>query len=167
MVIPGKVNGAHHIHDYVGNLSTGAYSTAESLVATDATSTNGNRSNYFWPVLRNAAAKGTDDTGDAGLDGNIGDILRPASVQLQFRGSPAEQVTAMSDNLVITTGEPRQRLTAGYTRRGQAPVLRTAPPPSTRCIAGHQLVRILGFPSCGDAKNLDSADQHVVSTKES
>jgi hypothetical protein len=77
MVAQGKVNGAHHIHDYVGNLSTGAFSTAESLAAADATCTNGNRSIYFWPVLRNTTAKGTDATGDAGLDSNVGTSCGP------------------------------------------------------------------------------------------
>ncbi|MGH3718671.1 MAG: hypothetical protein ACRDRI_07490 [Pseudonocardiaceae bacterium] len=56
---PGKVNAAHHIHDYVGNLSTDAFSTAERLAAAGTTCTNGDKSAYLWPVLRNINAKGS------------------------------------------------------------------------------------------------------------
>jgi hypothetical protein len=89
MVVPGKVNGAQHIHDYVGNLSTNAFSTDESLAAADTTCTNDDKSTYFWPVLRNTRVKGIDAKADGGgRDGNVGEILRPARAQLQFRGNP-------------------------------------------------------------------------------
>lgn len=52
IVSPGVTNGAHHLHDYVGNLSTDAFSTDESLAAAGTTCRLGDKSTYFWPVLR-------------------------------------------------------------------------------------------------------------------
>ncbi|MEU5691712.1 DUF1996 domain-containing protein [Actinosynnema sp. NPDC020468] len=49
---PGVRNGAEHLHDYVGNESTDADSTNESLLAADTTCRNGDQSAYFWPVIR-------------------------------------------------------------------------------------------------------------------
>ncbi|MGW5746978.1 DUF1996 domain-containing protein [Amycolatopsis sp. NPDC003861] len=49
---PGVRNGAQHLHDYVGNLSTNADSTNESLLAAGTTCRNGDKSAYFWPVIR-------------------------------------------------------------------------------------------------------------------
>ncbi|GAA3464869.1 DUF1996 domain-containing protein [Saccharothrix longispora] len=49
---PGVAHGAQHLHDYVGNLSTNAESTNQSLLAAGTTCRNGDKSTYFWPVLR-------------------------------------------------------------------------------------------------------------------
>ncbi|XVV06765.1 DUF1996 domain-containing protein [Actinosynnema sp. CA-248983] len=49
---PGVRNGAQHLHDYVGNVSTDADSTNESLQEADTTCKNGDKSTYFWPVVR-------------------------------------------------------------------------------------------------------------------
>ncbi|MBP2471265.1 hypothetical protein JOF53_000137 [Crossiella equi] len=49
---PGVRNGAEHLHDYVGNLSTNADSTNESLARAGTTCKNGDKSTYFWPVVR-------------------------------------------------------------------------------------------------------------------
>ena len=49
---PGIRNGAQHVHDFVGNLSITADSSDESLAASDTTCVNGDRSSYFWPVVR-------------------------------------------------------------------------------------------------------------------
>ncbi|MGM1063019.1 DUF1996 domain-containing protein [Saccharothrix sp. Mg75] len=49
---PGVAHGAQHLHDYVGNLSTNAESTNQSLVAAGTTCRNGDKSTYFWPVVR-------------------------------------------------------------------------------------------------------------------
>jgi hypothetical protein len=54
---PGVKNGAQHLHDYVGNLSTNADSNNKSLQAAGTTCKNGDKSAYFWPVVR-------IDTGD-------------------------------------------------------------------------------------------------------
>jgi hypothetical protein len=49
---PGIKNGAQHVHDFLGNLSITADSTDESLEASDTTCVNGDKSSYFWPVVR-------------------------------------------------------------------------------------------------------------------
>ncbi|MFI5612181.1 DUF1996 domain-containing protein [Amycolatopsis sp. NPDC051903] len=49
---PGVRNGAQHLHDYVGNLSTNADSTNRSLAQAGTTCKNGDKSTYFWPVVR-------------------------------------------------------------------------------------------------------------------
>ena len=54
---PGIRNGAQHLHDYVGNLSSNADSNNKSLLASGTTCKNGDKSAYFWPVVR-------IDTGD-------------------------------------------------------------------------------------------------------
>ncbi len=49
---PGIRNGAQHLHDYVGNLSTNADSNNNSLLGAGTTCRNGDESAYFWPVVR-------------------------------------------------------------------------------------------------------------------
>ncbi|RSM61079.1 hypothetical protein DMH03_20440 [Amycolatopsis sp. WAC 01376] len=49
---PGVRNGAQHLHDYVGNLSTNADSDNDSLLGAGTTCENGDESTYFWPVVR-------------------------------------------------------------------------------------------------------------------
>jgi hypothetical protein len=49
---PGVRNGAQHLHDYVGNLSTNADSNNKSLDKAGTTCKNGDKSTYYWPVLR-------------------------------------------------------------------------------------------------------------------
>jgi hypothetical protein len=49
---PGVKNGAEHLHDYVGNLSTNADSNNKSLQKAGTTCKNGDKSAYFWPVVR-------------------------------------------------------------------------------------------------------------------
>jgi hypothetical protein len=64
---PGIRNGAQHVHDYVGNLSINADSTDESLEDSETTCVNGDRSAYFWPVVRintQANAGGEEPMGD-------------------------------------------------------------------------------------------------------
>ncbi|GHG39980.1 MULTISPECIES: DUF1996 domain-containing protein [Amycolatopsis] len=49
---PGIKNGAQHLHDYVGNVTTDADSSLKSLLAGGTTCKNGDKSAYFWPVIR-------------------------------------------------------------------------------------------------------------------
>jgi hypothetical protein len=49
---PGVRNGAEHLHDYVGNLSTNADSNNKSLLQAGTTCKNGDKSTYYWPVVR-------------------------------------------------------------------------------------------------------------------
>jgi hypothetical protein len=168
MVAPGKRNGAQHVHDYVGNLSTNAFSTDESLHAAGTTCANNDQSTYFWPVLRNTAEEGNDAQVDGGgLDGNVGEILRPATAQLQFRGNPISKVTPMPDDLTMIMGDAKavtngdDNAKAAWTCTGFEDRTTAKYP---LCPQGSQLMRILDFPSCWDGKNLDSADHrtHVL-----
>ncbi|MCU7728327.1 DUF1996 domain-containing protein [Actinoplanes sp. KI2] len=49
---PGIKNGAEHVHDFVGNLAITANSSDADLVASGTTCRNGDKSSYFWPVVR-------------------------------------------------------------------------------------------------------------------
>lgn len=65
--LPGRggSNGAHHVHDYVGSLTTNGSSTDESLATGGTTCRLGDRSAYFWPVLRSRQdVAGGDVTGE-------------------------------------------------------------------------------------------------------
>jgi len=49
---PGIKNGAEHVHDFVGNLAITANSSNDDLDASGTTCKNGDKSSYFWPVVR-------------------------------------------------------------------------------------------------------------------
>ncbi len=163
MAAPGKRNGAQHVHDYVGNTSTNANSTDDSLAAAGTTCANGDKSTFFWPVLRNLNGQGPDVGADGGsLDGNVGSILRPISADLTFHGHGSEPVKPLPPHLMIITGNAKAKAQDGknanakYTCTGfenrvtdQYPV----------CPAGSHLERILDFPNCWDGQNLESKDQ--------
>src|SRR5207248_6639837 len=77
---PGVKNGAQHLHDYVGNLTTNADSNNQSLLKGGTTCKNGDQSAYFWPVIRIDTAdkatqqgknqKAKQDQAKAGLNQN-------------------------------------------------------------------------------------------------
>jgi hypothetical protein len=158
VTMPGERGGAHHTHDYVGNLSTNAMSTDASLAAAPTTCSNGDRSTYYWPVLRLAG----DDPAEHGP------AVPPAAVLVQYRGSPVSHTVPMPRFLRIVTGDAMAHTAnpphvtrvswtcAGFTDR------RTDHYP--RCPAGHRLLRIFDFPSCWDGRHLDSPTHrtHVV-----
>ncbi|WP_246075070.1 DUF1996 domain-containing protein [Nonomuraea terrae] len=164
IVAPGVSNGAHHLHDYVGNLSTDAFSTDESLEAADTTCRQGDKSTYFWPVLRDR----TSDANAGDPDGNVGQILRPRSVRLEFRGNPASEVVAMPRFLRLITGDAKAATNGGAEARAAWTCSgfqnRISPDKYPLCPRGSQVVRILDFPSCWDGQNTDSANHrtHVV-----
>ncbi|MFG3436010.1 DUF1996 domain-containing protein [Nonomuraea sp. NPDC047897] len=163
IVAPGVSNGAHHLHDYVGNLSTDAFSTDQSLAAAGTTCRLGDRSTYFWPVLRDR--KVDDNIEDP--DGNVGRVLRPRQVILQFRGNSVSRVSPMPRFLRLITGDAKAATNGGanaraaWTCSGFNNRITTKYP---LCPRGSQVVRILDFPSCWDGQNTDSANHrsHVV-----
>jgi len=169
IVAPGVVNGAHHTHDYVGNLSTDGFSTNESLAAAGTTCARGDRSTYFWPVMR---IRGEQDTtaqaAQSAADGNIGRIVVPSSVSLQFRGNPRSKVTAMPRFLRVITGDAKAATNGTANARAQWTCTgftdRIVTDKYPLCPRGSRLVRILDFPSCWDGRNTDSADHrtHIV-----
>ncbi|HEU5160013.1 MAG TPA: DUF1996 domain-containing protein [Streptosporangiaceae bacterium] len=160
---PGVENGADALQDYVGNLSTNASSTDESLAAAGTTCRLDDRSTYYWPVLRVPGAAGNRGTSAE----NVGQVLRPSSVILQFRGSPRGDVVAMPRFLRIITGNPKAATQNGADARAAWSCLGFTDRVTTKyplCPRGSRVVRTLDFPSCWDGRNTDSADHrsHVV-----
>lgn len=160
---PGVSNGAHHMHDYVGNRSTNGFSTDRSLGGAGTTCARGDRSAYFWPVLR---VRGDNDTPDP--EGNTGTILTPSAVDLEFRGNARSPVTAMPRFLRVVTGDAKAftngpgKARARWTCTGFEDRRLTERYPL--CPEGSGVVRVLDFPGCWDGRNTDSPDHrdHMV-----
>ncbi|MGS2643091.1 DUF1996 domain-containing protein [Streptosporangium sp. LJ11] len=163
IVAPGVTNGAHHVHDYVGNLSTDGFSTDQSLAAAGTTCALNDRSTYFWPVLRDR----TSDANADDPDGNVGTIMQARQVSLQFRGNPVSRVSPMPRFIRMITGDAKAATNGGanalakWSCTGFTNRITTKYP---LCPRGSQLVRILDFPSCWDGQNTDSANHrtHVL-----
>ncbi|GGX97932.1 DUF1996 domain-containing protein [Streptomyces hiroshimensis] len=167
IVTPGVRNGAHHMHDYVGNKSTDAFSTDASLAAAGTTCTNGDKSTHYWPVLRVLDGKAAPDARapGGGHDGNMGTILRPASVTLQFRGSPVAKVTAMPRFLRIITGDAKA-LTNGTANANASWSCvgfenRQLKDKYPICPNGADVVRTFAFQNCWDGRDTDSANHRT------
>lgn len=165
IISPGVTGGAHHAHDYVGNVSTNAFSTDASLAAADTTCGDGDRSTYFWPVLLAPGASAGQNS--SGHGGNLW-IQTPQSVLIEFRGSPVSNVVAMPRFLDAFTGNPH-----GFTEGGAGAehVQWSCSGDRTRitrqyplCDEGQQVIRVFDFPSCWNGKALDSPNHksHLV-----
>jgi hypothetical protein len=168
IVAPGVSNGAHHMHDYVGNLSTDGFSTNDSLAAAGTTCRFADRSAYYWPVLRRLGVTGADSAAaGGGTDGNVGRILSPTSVSLQFRGNPRSKVVAMPRFLRIITGDAKAVTNGPANARAQWTCAGFTDRVTTKyplCRNGQGVQRILDFASCWDGTNVDSANHraHIV-----
>ncbi|GAA2099846.1 DUF1996 domain-containing protein [Actinomadura alba] len=165
IVAPGVSNGAHHVHDYVGNVSTDGFSTDESLAAAETTCQSGDKSVYFWPALRRTDQEGTDaDAPGGGLDGNVGRVLTPTTVTLQFRGNPTSRVVAMPRFLRTVTGDAKATTNGPANARAQWTCSGFTNRVTTKyplCPRGSRVTRILDFASCWDGANLDSANHRT------
>ncbi|MER6237720.1 DUF1996 domain-containing protein [Streptomyces clavifer] len=165
---PGVSNGAHHMHDYIGNQATDAFSSDDDLAGGETTCRNqGDRSTYYWPVLRLQNGQDEDDV-DAdggGKDQNTGEIQTPSQVTLKFVGSPAGKVTAMPRFLRIITGDAKAftngdaNANASWSCTGfENRQLKDKYP---ICPEGSQVVRSFAFQSCWDGRNTDSANHRT------
>ncbi|WP_393057314.1 DUF1996 domain-containing protein [Streptomyces sp. LN549] len=165
---PGVGNGAHHMHDYVGNQATDAFSGDDDLAAGDTTCRNqGDRSTYYWPVLRlqNGATENDADADGGGKDQNTGEIQTPSQVTLRFAGNPTGKVTAMPRFLRIITGDAKAftngdaNANASWSCTGfEDRQLKDKYP---ICPEGSQVVRSFAFQSCWDGRNTDSANHRT------
>lgn len=162
MAAPGKRNGAQHTHDYVGNTSTNGNSSDDSLEAAGTSCRNGDKSTFFWPVLRDLNGTGDDVGQDGGsLDGNVGRILTPTKAQLTFRGHGDEKVEPLPAHLMMIMGNAKAKAQDGknanskYTCTGFEDRVTDKYPV---CPSGSNLVRLLDYPSCWDGQNLESKD---------
>lgn len=147
---PGVPGGAHHVHEYVGNLTTNAFSTDRSLEAGGTTCATGDRSTYYWPVLRVSHR-----------------IVPPSQVRIAFQGNGLTEVVAMPRFLRMSTGDSRAVTDGGKFARARwscsgAPERMTTRYPL--CPRGQLVMRTFTFPSCWDGLRTDSPNHrgHVV-----
>ncbi|WP_413756863.1 DUF1996 domain-containing protein [Streptomyces sp. MMBL 11-3] len=171
IVAPGVTNGAHHLHDYVGNQNNDAFASDEDLAASETTCQNqGDKSSYFWPVLRlQDGSQDFDQNNDGGgKEGNVGKILQASQAQLKFVGNKKGNVVAMPTALRIITGDAKAFVNGlanantnwsctGFENRqltDKYPI----------CPRGSSVVRTTNFQSCWDGQNIDSANHrsHVA-----
>jgi hypothetical protein len=163
IVAPGNENGAEHTHDYVGNLDSDGFSDNESLAAAGTTCENQeDQSAYFWPVVR-VRNEGSDAVDPLNAH-NVGDIQRPVSAKLEFRGNAVDQVEAMPQFIRVLTGDAKSSTNGGananakWTCTGFEDRITTKYP---ICPEGSQTVRIADFPGCWDGQNTDSANHRT------
>ncbi|MFD6278262.1 DUF1996 domain-containing protein [Streptomyces sp. NPDC060209] len=165
---PGVSNGAHHMHDYVGNQATDAFASDDDLAGGETTCRNqGDRSTYYWPVLRlqNGQDENDVDADGGGKDQNTGEIQTPSQVTLKFVGSPAGKVTAMPRFLRIITGDAKAftngdaNANASWSCTGFED--RQLADKYPICPEGSQVVRSFAFQSCWDGQNTDSANHRT------
>lgn len=165
---PGVSNGAHHMHDYVGNQATDAFSGDDDLANGDTTCRNqGDKSTYYWPVLRlqNGQDENDADADGGGKDQNVGEIQTPTSVTLKFAGNPTGKVVAMPRFLRIITGDAKS-LTNGDANANASWSCtgfedRQLKDKYPICPEGSQVVRTFNFQSCWDGQNTDSANHRT------
>ncbi|WP_330261348.1 DUF1996 domain-containing protein [Streptomyces sp. NBC_00539] len=167
IVAPGVGNGAHHMHDYVGNKTTDGFSTNNSLAASGTTCTNGDQSTYYWPVLRLRDGRAEKDAKapGGGQDANVGTILQPKQVTIDYKGSATGPVTAMPRFLRIITGDAKA-LTNGTANANASWSCtgfenRQLKDKYPVCPKGSDVVRTFNFQSCWDGKNADSANHRT------
>ncbi|WP_405521185.1 DUF1996 domain-containing protein [Streptomyces canus] len=169
IVAPGVANGAHHLHDYVGNQNNDAFASDQELAGASTSCQNqGDKSSYFWPVLRlQDGSQDFDQNNDGGgKEGNVGKILQPAQAQLKFVGNKTGNVVGMPTALRIITGDAKAQVNGnananvnwsctGFENKVQLhdkyPI----------CPQGSQVVRTTNFQSCWDGQNIDSANHRT------
>jgi len=154
------------VHDYVGNTSTDGNSTDDSLGAAATTCRRGDKSVYFWPVLRDIRLAGAD-AGEpgGGPDGNLGRILTPDAVAVHFLGNPQANVQRMPRFLRIVTGDAKAVTNGPDAPNARARWTCSGTPDSASssqyplCPAGQLVQRIGEYPSCWNGTDTDS-DNH-------
>ncbi|MEU1474473.1 DUF1996 domain-containing protein [Streptomyces sp. NPDC005760] len=168
IVAPGVSNGAHHFHDYVGNQSNTAFASDQDLAdAETSCADQGDKSTYYWPVIR--LQNGTQEQDAAkpggGIEGNAGQIVTPKEVTLTFVGNPRGKVTAMPRLLRIITGDAKAfvngtaNANASWSCTGfEDRQLKDKYP---LCPQGSDVVRTFKFQSCWDGRNIDSANHRT------
>ncbi|MET7689519.1 DUF1996 domain-containing protein [Streptomyces sp. NPDC005483] len=168
IVAPGVSNGAHHFHDYVGNQSNTAFASDQDLAnAQTSCADQGDKSTYYWPVIR--LQNGTQEKDAAkpggGIEGNAGQIVTPKEVTLTFVGNPRSKVTAMPRLLRIITGDAKAfvngtaNANASWSCTGfEDRQLKDKYP---LCPQGSDVVRTFKFQSCWDGRNIDSANHRT------
>ncbi|MFJ3898813.1 DUF1996 domain-containing protein [Streptomyces sp. NPDC090083] len=168
IVAPGVTNGAHHFHDYVGNQSNNAFASDDDLAKAKTSCENqGDRSTYYWPVLRlqNGKQERDADKPGGGTEGNSGQIVTAKAATLTFVGNPKSKVVAMPRLLRIITGDAKAfvngpaNANASWSCTGfEDRQLKDKYP---LCPSGSDVVRTFKFQSCWDGRNIDSANHRT------
>ncbi|MFE7816088.1 DUF1996 domain-containing protein [Streptomyces sp. NPDC057433] len=171
IVAPGVDNGAHHTHDYVGNQGNTAFASDDDLANADTTCQNqGDKSTYYWPVLRLQDGTQEFDAGDlgGGAEGNVGKILKASQAEIKFVGNKQGDVVAMPKFIRIITGDAKA-FTNGVANANTSFSCtgfedRQVTDKYVLCPEGSQVVRTSNFQSCWDGQNIDSANHrdHVA-----
>ncbi|KDN74395.1 membrane protein [Streptomyces olindensis] len=165
---PGVTNGAHHFHDYVGNQANNAFASDQDLANAETSCADpGDKSSYYWPVLRlqNGTQEQDATSPGGGIEGNAGEIVTPKQVTLTFVGNPRDKVTAMPRLLRIITGDAKSfvnglaNANASWSCTGfEDRQLKDKYP---LCPRGSDVVRTFTFQSCWDGRNIDSANHRT------
>ncbi|MFF1546741.1 DUF1996 domain-containing protein [Streptomyces sp. NPDC058291] len=168
IVAPGVSNGAHHFHDYIGNQSNNAFASDGDLAKAETSCVDqGDKSTYYWPVLRlqNGAQERDAASPGGGVEGNAGKIVTAKEVTLTFVGNARSKVTAMPRLLRIITGDAKAfvngtaNANASWSCTGfEDRQLKDKYP---LCPAGSDVVRTFRFQSCWDGANIDSANHRT------
>ncbi|WP_264925562.1 DUF1996 domain-containing protein [Streptomyces sp. A012304] len=168
IVAPGVSNGAHHFHDYIGNQANDAFASDDDLANADTSCVDqGDKSSYYWPVLRlqNGTQEQDANAPGGGIEGNAGEIVTPKEVTLTFVGNPTTEVTAMPRLLRIITGDAKAfvngtaNANASWSCTGfEDRQLKDKYP---LCPDGSDVVRTFRFQSCWDGDNIDSANHRT------
>jgi hypothetical protein len=165
IVAPGVDNGAHHTHDYVGNQGNDAFASNDDLAGAETSCQNqGDKSSYYWPVLRQQDGNDEFDADQegGGADGNVGTILEATEAEIRYVGNKQSDVVAMPRFLRIITGDAKAftngeaNANASWSCTGFEDVQLTDKYPI--CPEGSQVVRTSNFQSCWDGENIDSAN---------
>ncbi|MFF4470090.1 DUF1996 domain-containing protein [Streptomyces sp. NPDC001599] len=165
---PGVGNGAHHFHDYVGNQANDAFASDEDLAAGDTSCADqGDKSSYYWPVLRlqNGTAEQDAQSPGGGIEGNAGEIVTPAEVTLTFEGNERGEVTEMPRLLRIITGDAKAFVNGNTNANASWSCTgfedRQLKDKYPLCPSGSDVVRTFTFQSCWDGRNIDSANHRT------
>ncbi len=168
IVAPGVSNGAHYFHDYVGNQSNDAFASDEDLAGADTSCENpGDKSSYFWPVIRlqNGAAEQDANSPGDGIEGNAGEIVTPKEVTMTFVGSPKSDVVEMPKLLRVITGDAKAFINGNANANASWSCTgfedRQLKDKYPLCPAGSDVVRTFEFQSCWDGRNIDSANHRT------
>ncbi|MET7733421.1 DUF1996 domain-containing protein [Streptomyces sp. NPDC005402] len=168
IVAPGVSNGAHHFHDYVGNQSNTAFASDQDLAnAQTSCADQGDKSTYYWPVIRlqNGTQEQDADKPGGGIEGNAGQIVTPKEVTLTFVGNPRSKVTAMPRLLRIITGDAKAFVNGNANANASWSCTgfedRQLKDKYPLCPQGSDVVRTFKFQSCWDGRNIDSANHRT------
>jgi hypothetical protein len=162
IVFPGR-SGAAHQHTFVGNRSTDANTTTDSLLKNSSTCQRGfqntDRSAYWVPALYKKQA-----------DGSLKEVRgndKEQNSTIYYRrngGATGDKVSPIPQGLRMIAGDakataPTKQLNTAYRCRG---LEQNFVGPSTAhipdCTSGQFIQALVRFPDCWDGKNLDSPD---------